>query len=46
MKTVILSILAAALVILAALWLADVEPCGVPSCFCGCRQKDPCRCAE
>lgn len=24
----------------------DVEPCGVPSCVCGCNQKQPCRCAE
>ena len=23
----------------------DVEPCGVPTCHCGCREKDPCRCA-
>ena len=48
----------AKLCVLLALWLAlgaatvlllsspDVEPCGVPSCFCGCQQKQPCRCAE
>ena len=27
------------------LWLLDVEPCGVITCHCGCREKEPCRCA-
>ncbi len=31
---------------IAVLLIPDVEPCGVPSCHCGCQQKLPCRCAE
>ena len=46
MKTIALLVGVVLLAIVAALCCLDVEPCGVPSCYCGCNQKQPCRCAE
>jgi len=44
MRSVIVAAVLVGAAILAYCWL-DVEPCGVVTCHCGCREKEPCRCA-